>query len=287
MFGEQYAKAVRSVGTVRSLSPATVQPTAVALRRDIVRIPPNRNPPDTGRWPLGQVAVTSALVPGATETLFDTGESAWTPGGPCGPVAPAGPRAPVNPRKPRGPRFPFSARFALALMSMAGSLNDKDRDGIAVCPLVKPRRDRIVITNPARQSAAPTKATSDPWSATTKVTFHQLRHAFASRAHARGVTLQDLSMVMGHSSVAITADVYVHLYGREQAEERFRQAMAQAQEASDLGLRGSRRQALAGGYRLRRLLIRQTQEARRTCTQGQSAGDAPERTKPETSLWRF
>jgi Phage integrase family len=172
-------------------------------------------------------------------------------------------------------------------MSMAGSLNDKDRDGIAVCPLVKPRRDRIVITNPARQSAAPTKATSDPWSATTKVTFHQLRHAFASRAHARGVTLQDLSMVMGHSSVAITADVYVHLYGREQAEERFRQAMAQAQEASDLGLRGSRRQALAGGYRLRRLLIRQTQEARRTCTQGQSAGDAPERTKPETSLWRF
>jgi integrase len=62
-----------------------------------------------------------------------------------------------------------------------------------------------------------------------KVTFHQLRHAFASRAHARGVTLQDLSMVMGHSSTAVTAKVYVHLYGREQAEERFRQAMAQAQ----------------------------------------------------------
>jgi integrase len=61
-----------------------------------------------------------------------------------------------------------------------------------------------------------------------KVTFHQLRHAFASRAHARGVTLQDLSMVMGHSSTAVTEKVYVHLYGREQAEERFRQAMAQA-----------------------------------------------------------
>jgi integrase len=61
-----------------------------------------------------------------------------------------------------------------------------------------------------------------------KVTFHQLRHAFASRAHARGVTLEDLSMVMGHSSPAVTAKVYVHLYGREQAEERFRQAMAQA-----------------------------------------------------------
>lgn len=61
-----------------------------------------------------------------------------------------------------------------------------------------------------------------------KVTFHQLRHAFASRAHARGVTLQDLSMVMGHSSTAVTAMVYVHLYGRNEMEERFRQAMAQA-----------------------------------------------------------
>lgn len=50
-----------------------------------------------------------------------------------------------------------------------------------------------------------------------RCTFHQLRHAFASRAHARGVTLQDLSMVMGHSSTAVTAKVYVHLYGREQA----------------------------------------------------------------------
>ena len=61
-----------------------------------------------------------------------------------------------------------------------------------------------------------------------KVTFHRLRRAFASRAHARGVTLQDLSMVMGHSSTAVTAKVYVHLYGREQAEEWFRQAMARA-----------------------------------------------------------
>jgi hypothetical protein len=43
----------------------------------------------------------------------------------------------------------------------------------------------------------------------------------ASRAHARGVTLQALSMVMGHSSTAVAAQVYAHLYGRGQAEERF------------------------------------------------------------------
>jgi integrase len=61
-----------------------------------------------------------------------------------------------------------------------------------------------------------------------RVTFHLLRHAFASRAHARGVRLQDLSMVMGHESIRTTEKIYVHLYGRAQAEERFRQAMAQA-----------------------------------------------------------
>jgi hypothetical protein len=31
------------------------------------------------------------------------------------------------------------------------------------------------------------------------------------RAHARGVTLQELSMVMGHSSTAVVAKVYVQL----------------------------------------------------------------------------
>jgi integrase len=61
-----------------------------------------------------------------------------------------------------------------------------------------------------------------------RVTFDQLRHAFASRAHAQGVELQDLGRVMGHSSTGVTERVYVHLYGREKAEERFRRAMAQA-----------------------------------------------------------
>jgi hypothetical protein len=34
---------------------------------------------------------------------------------------------------------------------------------------------------------------------------------------------------MGHSGPDITAKIYVHLYGREQAEERFRKAMARAE----------------------------------------------------------
>jgi integrase len=58
------------------------------------------------------------------------------------------------------------------------------------------------------------------------LTFHDLRHAFASRAAHRGVPLNVLSEIMGHTTVAITAKVYVHLYGRAAAEDAFRAAMA-------------------------------------------------------------
>jgi integrase len=63
-----------------------------------------------------------------------------------------------------------------------------------------------------------------------KVTFHQLRHAFASRAAYRGVSKADLAEIMGHIE-ARTTELYVHLYGdeQEQREESFRQAMAQTQ----------------------------------------------------------
>jgi integrase len=60
------------------------------------------------------------------------------------------------------------------------------------------------------------------------LTFHSLRHAFASYAAHRGVPISVLSEVMGHSHVGVTQKVYVHLYGREQAEDAFRAAMSAA-----------------------------------------------------------
>jgi integrase len=57
------------------------------------------------------------------------------------------------------------------------------------------------------------------------VTFHDLRHAFASRAAHRGVPVNVLSEVMGHSNVGVTQRVYLHLFGRDAAEQAFRQAM--------------------------------------------------------------
>lgn len=58
------------------------------------------------------------------------------------------------------------------------------------------------------------------------ITFHNLRHAFASLAAHRGVPLNVLSEVMGHTNVGVTQKVYVHLYGRATAEAAFRAAMA-------------------------------------------------------------
>jgi integrase len=60
------------------------------------------------------------------------------------------------------------------------------------------------------------------------VTFHDLRHAFASVAASRGVPVTVLSGIMGHSDVGVTQRVYIHLFGREHAEEAFRKAMAGA-----------------------------------------------------------
>ena len=58
------------------------------------------------------------------------------------------------------------------------------------------------------------------------LTFHDLRHAFASIAYSLGVTLMMLSEVMGHSHVGVTQKVYIHLYGREEAEDAYRKAMS-------------------------------------------------------------
>jgi integrase len=60
------------------------------------------------------------------------------------------------------------------------------------------------------------------------LTFHQIRHGFASRAAHLGVPVGTLSEIMGHSDIGVTQRIYVHLYGREEAEDAFRKTMAAA-----------------------------------------------------------
>ena len=43
------------------------------------------------------------------------------------------------------------------------------------------------------------------------VRMHDLRHTFATLALGAGVPLKTVSSALGHSSIAITADVYAHV----------------------------------------------------------------------------
>lgn len=80
---------------------------------------------------------------------------------------------------------------------------------------------RVSHRNIQRRGFAPAR---DAAGLPESIRFHDLRHAFASLAAHRGVPLNVLSVVMGHSNVAVTANVYVHLFGREDAEAAFRSA---------------------------------------------------------------
>lgn len=58
------------------------------------------------------------------------------------------------------------------------------------------------------------------------VSFHSLRHAFASRMIARGIEPITLAKVMGHEDARITLSRYAHLYDRQRTDEAVRQAMS-------------------------------------------------------------
>jgi integrase len=58
------------------------------------------------------------------------------------------------------------------------------------------------------------------------VTFHSMRHAFASRMIARGISSTVLAALTGHESSTITERRYVHLFDRQPTDEQVRQAMS-------------------------------------------------------------
>lgn len=43
------------------------------------------------------------------------------------------------------------------------------------------------------------------------INIHALRHAFATRALENGIPLKVVSDMLGHSSIALTADIYSHV----------------------------------------------------------------------------
>ncbi len=57
------------------------------------------------------------------------------------------------------------------------------------------------------------------------VTFHSMRHAFASRMIDRGISSTVLARLMGHESSTITERRYIHLFDKERTDETVRRAM--------------------------------------------------------------
>jgi integrase len=57
------------------------------------------------------------------------------------------------------------------------------------------------------------------------VSFHSMRHAFASRMIDRGISSTVLAKIMGHESSAITESRYIHLFDRQRTDDAVREAM--------------------------------------------------------------
>ena len=63
---------------------------------------------------------------------------------------------------------------------------------------------------------------------TPMITFHDLRHAFASIMIAQGITSIVLAKVLGHTDSRTTERIYIHVFDRERTEDRVRDAMQAA-----------------------------------------------------------
>jgi integrase len=61
-----------------------------------------------------------------------------------------------------------------------------------------------------------------------RITFHDLRHAFASIMIERGITPTVLANLMGHTTSLTTERIYVHLFNRQRSDDRVRTAMQEA-----------------------------------------------------------
>lgn len=49
------------------------------------------------------------------------------------------------------------------------------------------------------------------------ITLHGLRHSFASVANSQGIPMFDISRTLGHSSIAVTSNIYTHLFDDTEA----------------------------------------------------------------------
>lgn len=117
-------------------------------------------------------------------------------------------------------RVPIRAELVQALrLARMASGHSKDSDFVFGTKDGKPRMHRVVqrgFTSIRDKAKLPTE-----------ITFHDLRHAFASIAVQAGADVVYLSKVIGHTDPAITLRVYSHVFDRANREQDFRRLMAE------------------------------------------------------------
>jgi integrase len=102
------------------------------------------------------------------------------------------------------------------------------------------------------QLVFPNPRTGEPWKPDTfsneflravqtsglpKVSFHGLRHSYASISLRAGTPLKVVSKMLGHTTTAITADLYTHVLGdlEAQAADRFDDILEKAEKRRVVG----------------------------------------------------
>jgi integrase len=96
--------------------------------------------------------------------------------------------------------------------------------------MLRPRHVRERMFKPAARRAGVLRNGEPP-------RLHDLRHTFASLCAKAGFSIYEVSRMMGHSSIDITADRYTHLFPerRHEAHHRLDAMFAAAEEAASSG----------------------------------------------------
>lgn len=69
-----------------------------------------------------------------------------------------------------------------------------------------------------------------------QATAHQLRHSYATMLHEMDIDVKDAQALLGHSTAAMTQDIYTHLRDRRKQEitDRINQRLAELQQGKEL-----------------------------------------------------
>jgi integrase len=121
--------------------------------------------------------------------------------------------------------LPRSVRDELILLRLASGFSGDDH------PMFASRTGRPLEHRGVSQRGF--NAARDEAGLPSSLTFHDLRHAAASRLIAAGLDPVTVAAVLGHEDPNVTLRVYAHLYDRRRSDEAVRSALAPREEVAE------------------------------------------------------